>query len=198
MLGARGTRHLIWGHDQEQCFRKMCEVLGPPTAEERQQICGGRPEVLERFKRVAEEYEGNQILKRQQLEARCGASDAAPSAVDLVCRLLEYDPDRRLSAKEAISSHPFFGERMAKMSEEERRIVHEPVPCFDDPQEAWIVECFHAKLAVEPAGPFVKPGPLIWEQVRSFHPGNDSWTEAKGKLPKAALGRTSGPSVMST
>lgn len=52
-----------------------------------------------------------------------------PEALDLLSKLLEYDPNKRLSAEEALN-HPFF-QGIKDLHTEEPETEHEPISYFD-------------------------------------------------------------------
>jgi len=52
--------------------------------------------------------------------------DLEPEALDLLSKLLEYDPDKRLSASEALC-HPYFKD----LHTEEAEPYQEPISYFD-------------------------------------------------------------------
>lgn len=100
-----GRRTLLLGRDYLQQLRMILELCGPPSAEDLATV--ENPQAVEYIQGVvsAPSFPGREGTQRSRLEQRL--PDAPDAALDLLCELLAFRADRRISADRALE-HPFF------------------------------------------------------------------------------------------
>ena len=107
---------LFPGTNELDQIQKIHNVIGTP-----------RPELLAKMKQRSQHMDFNFVQKTgsgiEKLIPHC-----APECVDLITRLLAYDPDDRLSARQALR-HPYF--REIREAEKRRRALLHPKNALD-------------------------------------------------------------------
>ena len=107
---------LFPGTNELDQIQKIHNVIGTP-----------RPELLAKMKQRSQHMDFNFVQKTgsgiEKLIPHC-----APECVDLITRLLAYDPDDRLSARQALR-HPYF--REIREAEKRRRALLHPENALD-------------------------------------------------------------------
>ncbi|ETS64007.1 hypothetical protein PaG_02343 [Moesziomyces aphidis] len=114
LLTSKTGQGLFQGKDEVDQFRRIASVLGPPNTT----IWPELPLYSRAHARIAASSttpasEEDRIKRR--LEREFHPTRLTPAALDLLFRLLHYDPKQRISAKHAIK-HPFFTAEKPKMA----------------------------------------------------------------------------------
>ena len=108
LLVSKGT--FLWGGTHEVLLQRMVNTLGPLTPERlplaSQEACD-RPQPMAKGQRVQKLLPPADILWAALRQSSQGRKAMTVQALDLMLRLLEYNPDKRISAAEALQ-HSYF------------------------------------------------------------------------------------------
>lgn len=145
-------RPIFPGSDVKNQIQVICSLLGKPTDEEIKGIKNRR---------------ARDFMSKMPASPRKNMSEllpgSCPAAQDLVDRLLQFDPEKRLSAEEALA-HPYVAE-------------------YRDPESETIATTLEHVLEPPSEKDLGKHGirRLMWDEILKFHP------EARAREPPLAV-----------
>ncbi len=113
---------LFPGTNELDQIERIHSILGTPS-----------PELLSRFKNPSSHMKNINFHPRQGSGVGRLIPHASPEAIDLICKLIAYDPEKRISAKQALK-HPYFKECRDRERKEKLNSQNSPAPPLSSPQ----------------------------------------------------------------